>query len=338
MVKNVRWLYNKLGTVDISGIGNGTVSSGLNTVQSGLNGKADSGHTHGVGDLPVSNSQVNSTSYVPSSSVTYSLNTLINELGTEIDEIRDQVASTVIDTLNTTYESKNLGTWSSASDVDTFLSRFNHNSFYSDGDTTLALGNYVTIQDGTYNVDWEIAGFDMEYNQTADDGTVYDNGYGICLIPKTYVTRGQWNYPATTSGGYISSNTHISVLPNIVTTLSGIFENHIVNRNVLLSNSTGSSSGLSKSYVWTTTHASLMSGTQLRGTSEELLENRYDEGEANYKLPLFDYENYWYGEAYWLRTVSSVRGAWIVSTNQYGGFVSTNVSGTYGFRPLIYIR
>ena len=52
MVKNVRWLYNKLGTVDISGIGNGTVSGALSTVQSGLNGKAASGHSHGVSDLP----------------------------------------------------------------------------------------------------------------------------------------------------------------------------------------------------------------------------------------------------------------------------------------------
>lgn len=39
MVKNVRWLYSKLGTTDISSIGNGTVTGALST----LNGKVVSG-------------------------------------------------------------------------------------------------------------------------------------------------------------------------------------------------------------------------------------------------------------------------------------------------------
>ena len=332
MVRNVRWLYNKLGTADISGIGNGTVSSGLNTVQSELNGKADEGHSHGVGDLPVSNSQVNSTSYVPSSSVTYSLNTLINELGAEIDEIKDQVASTVIDTLNTTYESKSLGTWRSASDVDTFLSRFNHNSFYSDGDTTLALGNYVTIQDGTYNAIWEIAGFDMEHNRAAADGTVYDNGYGICLIPKTQVTTGQWNTSNNTKGGYISSNMHNTVLPNVVTTLKNVLGNHIVNRNVLLSNKVDSS-GKSSAYTWTTAYATLMSMCQMTGKFASH-NTKYDDGEANYKLPLFDYEGYVVSANFWTRNVCDYYQSYSI----YKGISEDPVLYTNSVRPLIYIR
>lgn len=39
MIKNVRWLYSKLGTTDISSIGNGTVTGALST----LNGKVASG-------------------------------------------------------------------------------------------------------------------------------------------------------------------------------------------------------------------------------------------------------------------------------------------------------
>ena len=62
---------------------------------------------------------------------------------------------------NRNYDNINLGTWSSVSDVDTFFSRFNHSTAYKDGNTKLSVGNYVTIQDGTYNAVWEIAGFDM---------------------------------------------------------------------------------------------------------------------------------------------------------------------------------
>ena len=77
--------------------------------------------------------------------------------------------------------------------MNTFFSRFNRSTVYKDGNTKLRVGNYVTIQDGTYNAVWEIAGFDMEHNQTAADGTVYDNGYGICMIPKTQLTELYWN-------------------------------------------------------------------------------------------------------------------------------------------------
>lgn len=337
MVRNVRWLYNKLGTVDISGIGNGTVSSGLNTVHSELDGKADERHTHGVGDLPVSNSQVNSTSHVPSSSVAYSLNTLINELGAEIDEIKDQVASTVIDTLNNTYESKSLGTWNKASDVDTFLSRFNHNSFYSDGDTTLALGNYVTIQDGTYNAIWEIAGFDMEHNQTAADGTVYDNGYGICLIPKVYVTSDRWNTTATTSGGYYSSYMHKTVLPGIVTNLNTVLGDNIVNRNVLLSNNVNSATGFPSSATWTTAYSALMSYKQISDDPDTSGFEKFSNGEASYYLPLFIYEEYGDTSDFsWMRNPKGFSYVRVVTTsNTYN---SCSASDRRHIRPMIYIR
>ena len=323
MVRNVRWLYNKLGTVDISGIGNGTVSSGVNTVQSGLNGKADSGHAHGVGDLPVSNSQVNSTSYIPSSSVVYDLNNIINELGTEIDNLIEAMNP------NNNYESKSLGTWSRASDVDAFLNTYNHANNY-DG---LSLGNYVTIPYDLTSVQFVIAGFDMEHNQTAADGTVYDNGYGICLIPKTRVVYGKWNNTVTTTGAYMSSYMHTTLLPNIVTKLKNVLGNHIVNRNVLLSSTY--TSGTSTAYTWTTADATLMSIGQMTGTFASH-SNKYDDGEANYKLPLFDYENYWTSDRFWSRGMYS-NSAWFVDSD--GDIVLIAVNGSdVGVRPLIYIR
>lgn len=46
MFKNVRYLYKMLGSTDISGIGDGTVTGGLNTLNSNLSKKAESSHTH----------------------------------------------------------------------------------------------------------------------------------------------------------------------------------------------------------------------------------------------------------------------------------------------------
>ena len=84
-------------------------------------------------------------------------------------------------TPNTRYKSQNLGTWSSITDVEDFLYFCNHDTGYYGA----TIGSYVTINDGTYNKEWVIAGFDMEHNHQASDGNIKDNGYGICLIPKT---------------------------------------------------------------------------------------------------------------------------------------------------------
>ena len=330
MVKNVRWLYNKLGTVDISATGSDTISGGLVEVQNALNNKADNVHTHGVSDLPVSNSQVDSTSYVPSSAVVYSLKSMMDELN---DDITNMTIAT--DDPNTRYESVSIGTWSSVSDVTTFLSKYTHDNGYYDftTGTKLKLGNYVTISDGTYNAIWEIAGFDCEHNQTAADGSIYDNGYGICLIPKTHASTSKWNNNNTTSGGYISSNIHTTVLPNIVTKLKTVLGTHIVTRNVLLSSSVTSNG--STAYTWTSADATLMSMGQMKGTFASY-KNKYDDGEANYKLPLFNYEGFKTGSYFWSRGVSDNYSVWDVESD---GSIYDNYSNyTFGVRPLIYLR
>ena len=51
-------------------------------------------------------------------------------------------------------ESASLGTWSSISTVDAFFNRFNRSNGYKDGNIQLKLGNYVPIQDVTYNAVW----------------------------------------------------------------------------------------------------------------------------------------------------------------------------------------
>ena len=338
MVKNVRWLYSKLGTADISIIGDGTVTGGLNEVYNGLNGKAELSHTHTVSDLPVTNdTQANATTLIPSSAAVYSLRTLMSELSTEIAELEEWVSIDRSDP-NTRYESKDLGIWASLSDVDTFMSTYNQANNY----TGLSLGNYVTIQDGTYNAVWEIAGFDMEHNQTAADGTVYDNGYGICMIPKTKVTTGKWHPDNSTSGAYKSSYMHKTVLPTVVTNLKTVLGTHVVNRNVLLS-SRVSRKG-STSYTWTTADATLMSVGQCTGTFASH-NNKYDDGEANYKLPLFNYEDYRTDTDYcfWTRCIEDSLGdVWCIFNKNYDTTIKSQgggpYGGTYDVRPLIYLR
>ena len=238
------------------------------------------------------------------------------------------------------YSSTNLGTWSSISDVDTFLNRFNHGTNYKDGNTKLSVGNYVTIQDGsTYTHKWVIAGFDMEHNQTAADGTVYDNGYGICMIQQSTALSGdtrKWGDSIT--GGYIASNAHTVEMPNIVTYLKTVLGSHLINRNVLLSSSVDSN-GYSNAYTWTTSYATLMSVGQLTGTFASN-RNKYDDGEANYKLPIFntlDYTTY-------PNLIGYLRNIYGVSKNDSaysvdsGGIKSLWIRTYTKMNPLIYLR
>ena len=339
MVKNVRWLYTKLGTADFSATGSNTVSGALVSINNGLSDKAPSDHSHTVADLPVTSNQSNSTSTIPTCALLYSMNEELTAMEASMESIMESLgmgggsgdpSGPSVDATdpNTRYESKNLGTWSSTSDVDTFMSKYNHDNNY----TGLSLGNYVTIQDGTYNAVWVIAGFDKEHNQTAADGTTYNNGYGICMIPKTQVTTGAWETTNSTDDGYISSTMHTTTLPTVVTKLKTVLGTHVVNRNVLLSSS-ASGEG-STAYTWTTADATLMSVGQMTGTFASH-STKYDDGEANYKLPLFNYESYVTGSDFWARGVYG-GGSWSVYDD--GSIIDDMSEYTIGVRPLIYLR
>ena len=70
MAKNVRYLYNVLGT----GFSTGS------TVKSQIDGKAASNHSHKVAQLPTSSTQVNSNDYIPTSALIYSMNQTLTSL------------------------------------------------------------------------------------------------------------------------------------------------------------------------------------------------------------------------------------------------------------------
>ena len=223
--------------------------------------------------------------------------------------------------------------------MDKFLNKYNHDNGYRSATIPLRLGDYVTIQDGTYNVRWIVAGFDMEHNQTAADGTVYDNGYGICMVPQDQITTGKWN-TSNTTGGYKSSQIHTTNLPGIVSTLQNVLGSHIVSRNVLLSSNVSGNN--SNAYTWTTAYATLMSIGQMNGTFASN-NTKFDDGEANYKLPVFNFIEFKTGSNFWVRNVRSSN--YVGSGNTYAWFTNTSgsldaklVSEFSGVRPLIYLR
>ena len=96
MIKNVRWLYSKLGTTDFSATGQSTVTGALSALQTGLNGKAASSHSHTTAQLPVSSSQTNSNSYIPTSALVYSMQQQITSLNdAKANKSHTQAASTI---------------------------------------------------------------------------------------------------------------------------------------------------------------------------------------------------------------------------------------------------
>ena len=238
-------------------------------------------------------------------------------------------------TPNTRYKSQNLGTWSSVEDVNTFLYLCNHDTGYYGA----TIGSYVTIVDGTYNKEWVIAGFDMEYNHQASDGNIKDNGYGICLIPKKSLGNAKWCN--NTINGYNGSTINDITLPTVANNLKKVLGDHLVLRNVLLSSSIGSNYYAS-AYTWTTAYCTLMSTGQVTGKFASN-RNKYDDGEANYKLPLFNYETWSFDEWAWLRGIYGHYEGGTYNDGVYGlntsGVSGYNIcTGSRGLRPLIYIR
>lgn len=199
--------------------------------------------------------------------------------------------------------------------------------------------------------------------------------YGIALIPDELISdsaKAQYNSDGNFTGGYIHSSIHTSSIPAMVNKFTNVLGNHIVTRNVLLSSSntgTNSSSGTtttrySSSYTWTTSKATLMSAGQLTGTFGSH-NNKYDDGEATYKLPLFDHTDISYGYngsthrpsytqsyQYWLRNIKGAyrSGSTYANTVRWEeydedgktryteGVYESYVTSSCLIRPLIYIR
>ena len=264
-------------------------------------------------------------------------NSVSNYRNDAIEEIENSIINNNYDSFNTL-----IATFNSISDVDQFCNQYCHDNKYNG----LKIGQKVQINDGTHNATWYIAGFDCEYNHTASDSTIKDNGYGICLIPTGVLEEYSRFHNSNSPIGYANSDIQKNMSQLLQNQLIKTLGSHLINRNVLLSNVVNPTTGLSTSYIWTTSYVTLISGCQLTGESAAYT-NKYDDGEANYKLPLFNYMNFYVdmgmSGSYWIRGIAGISSGYYcaymtsMSSNSLDGTRIIS-HGTYGARPMIYIR
>ena len=245
---------------------------------------------------------------------------------------------------NDSYDPENtlIYTINSITDANQFCNTYNHNNRYNG----LKLWQKIKINDGTYNTTWYIAGFDCEYNHTASDGTIKDNGYGICLVPETEIMGSTiWKNDIESSDrsgwSYEESDIHRIYLPQVSNSLQQVLGSHLINRDVLLGNSVSYSEG-TKSYTWTKAYATLMSGCQLSG-EQARWSNKYDDGEGNYQMPVYKFVDFWSAvkPSAWIRGVSVYAYAHVVSGNPYHNYIyALELYKKYpaDVYPMIYIR
>ena len=246
---------------------------------------------------------------------------------------------------NGIYRGKNLGTFTSTTELETFLA---DHEVSSGNFTDLYLGDYFTIQDGTYNASWMIAGFDTEfYKGWLVDGSSdvqWITQHHITLIPRVPLFNAQMNSTNTTSGGYKGSAMHTSTLPTVVSNLQTVLGTHLLKRYALLSNAVdttrsnmfGTAGGASSSWEWTEVYATLPSEVQIYG-STIWSSSGYDTGEACMKLPVFNFINHvqfsrW---AFWLRGVASSSNFCLATSD--GRADTWGASHSRGVRPVICI-
>ena len=236
---------------------------------------------------------------------------------------------------NAHFRHKNLGTIASVAQCNEFMADYGIN-LETLGD--VFPGDYFTIQDGTYNVDWMFAGFDTELNK---GNTAFTSLHGT-IIPVTKVTDAKMNSSNTTGTSENTSNTsglqayagsdmRVITLPAVATALRTVLGDHLKARKVLLSKTMTAATesmagagfnGASTAWDWYDEYIVLMSEVQVYG-STVCSSSFYDNGEGFEKLPVFNFISpIQYARInQWLRAVAS---------STYFAFVNDDGDANYG--------
>ena len=206
----------------------------------------------------------------------------------------------------------------------------------------LYLGDYFTIQDGTYNIQWMVAHFD--YYVRKGDSPI--SGQGVVLISRTTCGKSRMNATENkTTGGYASSVAHTTTCPAIATALSTVLGSYLLSNRLLISNSVNDNlasmagsgqMGASNNWAWTSTQCVLPSEIQIYG-SVACSSSNHDIGEACSKLAVFNFINHteYSGSHFWLRAVST--SSKFARAHGAGCAGSVLASEEHSIRPLIYI-
>ena len=237
---------------------------------------------------------------------------------------------------NGIYRGKNFGTFTSLSAVEQFLSDHGVSTgLFKD----LYIGDYFKIQDGTYNVEWEIAGFDTYLHKGDSDFTTHH----LALIPKTNLTTSKMNDTDDTTGGYANSYMHKTVIPAVDANLTKVLGNHLLSRRAYLtttvnkdiaSNAGAGWKGASTAGDWFTVKSCLMSEVAVYG-STIFSSSFFDTAEDCERLPIFQFKGHSYSRQwFWLKSVAS--GSAFAHANDSGSpdHDDAHYAGG-GVRPLI---
>lgn len=273
---------------------------------------------------------------------------LLNETGlqmvTAMNNIVDAINSeSIVNVLNTQglshngiYRGKNLGTFSTVAEFETFLNTHGvSNGLFTD----LYLGDYFTLKDGTYNKEWEIAGFDTYLHKGDTELTKHH----LALIPKTNLLTSYMNATNDTTGAYYNSYMHQTVIPKVDTAMANILGSHLLERRAFLSNTmtkdvaSGAGSGwtgASTEWAWYTVKSCLMSEVAVYG-SKVFSSSFRDIGEDCERLPIFQFKGHSYTRQwFWLRAVASSSN--FAGAGGNGDAVTSTASASRGgVRPLI---
>ena len=211
---------------------------------------------------------------------------------------------------NSIYRGKSFGTFASVSAVQQFL---NDHAVSTGIFKDLYIGDYFKIQDGTYNVEWEIAGFDTYLHKGDSDFTTHH----LALIPKTNLTSSKMNDTDDTTGGYANSYMHKTVIPAVDANLTKVLGNHLLSRRAYLtttvnkdiaSNAGAGWKGASTAGDWFTVKSCLMSEVAVYG-STIFSSSFFDTAEDCERLPIFQFKGHSHTRQwFWLKAVASGSG------------------------------
>jgi len=239
-----------------------------------------------------------------------------------------------------------IATFASLADVNTFVdNNILGDGYFSKENTGLRVGNVIKINDGTYNKDWYIMGFDTELGK----GDTPNTRSHITLIPKINLTTSMIHSSNADCHGYANSNTmYVTMIPAVVTHLNSVLGDHLLTRRVKLTNATSSGTSprgyMASGNGYYSVRANLMCQQQVFGTVNSSYGNAYDTGDDTTQLPGFatgkvasKTDNRW-----WLR---DVYGYFNGNSDSYYGFSLVDGGGSLnysnvdssggGVRPLI---
>ena len=235
------------------------------------------------------------------------------------------------------YRGKNLGTLTSTN-IDDFCS---DHEISTGKFTDLFLGDYFVIQDGTYNKEWMIAGFDLNYNRGFDEDSQI--GHSIYVIPRGLgLIKGvMFNTTDTFTGGYSGSNIQSYLDNTVAPSLQNALGTHLKDQQCFLT--TDSAGTVSSKF---TKKAVLMTITNLINSPDDYVPSSGDyyigtqAMDLPLKLPVFNYitpvafaET---RETFWLRNITAAGLCYTYNQSISAGMSKPN-RDTRWVRPLIQI-